>query len=136
MRTYRLLKTDFMCEPFICLIKKQKYVFALARFRAGSHSLEIERGRYTNPKTPAYLRLCSECHEVEDEIHFLITCKRYENERRHLFDSIIRIQADFEALDDQEKFVYLMRLENEQILTWIAKFIHDSMNKREIYYET
>jgi hypothetical protein len=38
----------------------------LARFRISAHKLEIERGRYTIPKTVVENRICE---AVEDEEH-------------------------------------------------------------------
>ena len=58
LRTYNQIKFEYKCEPYLNLIKIPKYRIAFSRFRAGSHSLEIERGRYTNPKTPVEDRLC------------------------------------------------------------------------------
>ena len=37
-----------------------------------SHTLEIERGRHTNPIMPIEQRLYDECHVLEDESHFLL----------------------------------------------------------------
>ena len=52
LRTYCLFKKNFEAESYLQLINKPQYLSAFARFRAGSHTLEIERGRYTNPRTP------------------------------------------------------------------------------------
>ena len=79
-----------MKEPYLTKIKKQKYLSSFSRFRAGSHALEIERGRYTNPRTPRAQRLCVNCNKVEDEIHFLIHCKLYENQRTSIFQNSLR----------------------------------------------
>ena len=105
-------------------------MIAFSRFRAGSHTIEIERGRYTIPRTPINERLCITCSEIEDEKHFLITCKLYQDERTTLFDKISKLYPIFSSLSDQQKFVYLMSNIEEQLLTWVAKFIHDSMHKR------
>jgi len=57
---------------------------ALARLRLSSHSLCIETGRWTKPKSiPRNIRFCSLCEDlVEDEYHFLFVCPRYEHLRR------------------------------------------------------
>ena len=132
LRTYSTFKNEFKPEPFLSLIKKPKYVTAFSRFRAGSHTLEVERGRYTNPRTPLHERLCNTCSEIEDEKHFLISCKLYQDERITLFDKICKLYPLFSLLNDQQKFVYLMSNIEEQLLTWVAKFIHDSMHKRAV----
>ena len=57
-------------EPYLYLVKESKYRIEISRLRASSHVLEIERGRYTRPKTPITERLCPFCNVVEDEQHF------------------------------------------------------------------
>ena len=127
---YTLIKSEFICESYLKQIKKTKYLIAFSRFRAGSHTLEIERGRYSNPKTPRDQRLCFVCGYIEDELHFLITCKLYENERLDLFNKIININPSFNDLSPKEKFVFMMTCDIPSILTWVAQFIHNSMLKR------
>ena len=119
-----------MKEPYLTKIKKQKYLSSFSRFRAGSHALEIERGRYTNPRTPRAQRLCVNCNKVEDEIHFLIHCKLYENQRTSLFQKINCVNPYYLDFEDKDKFIFLMTNNNPSILTWVAKFIHESMIKR------
>ena len=128
--TYKMIKSNFKKEPYLTQIKKHKYLRAFSRFRAGSHILEIERGRYTNPRTPRAQRLCVNCNQIEDEIHFLIHCKLYESERKALFQKINNIHPCYLNLIDKEKFIFLMTNDDPSILTWVAKFIHESMIKR------
>ena len=132
LRTYRIIKSDFRHEPYLSLIKKSKYLIAFARFRAGSHTLEIERGRYTNPRTPVEKRLCITCGEVEDEKHFLINCKLYHIDRIKLYENICNLDPHFLNMRDEEKFTHLMKNDNSQILTWTGKFIHDQMYQRSV----
>ena len=37
---------------------------------------------------------------------------------------------NFYTLNDHENFIFLMRSNDAQIITWMAKFIHPSMTKR------
>ena len=130
LRTYCLVKFQFKAEYYLEHIQKKKYLIAFTRFRVGSHTLEIERGRYSNPRIPINQRLCSKCVEVEDEIHFLLYCALYEKERIDLFNNIIEIYPKFVCLTPNERFQFLMTCSIPNILTWVAKFIHDSMLKR------
>ena len=52
IRTYSLHKREFCLEPYFDAVKDARYWSALTTLRASSHTLEIERGRYTVPKTP------------------------------------------------------------------------------------
>ena len=103
---------------------------AFIRFRTGSHTLEIERGRYTNPRTPIEDRLCIKCNEIEDEIHFLIQCTAYENERTELFRKITTVHGFFNTSSAKDTYIFLMTSDHPDILTWVAKFIYESMTKR------
>ena len=65
LRTYRLFKEGHEMEPYLYRVKESKYRIAISRLRASSHVLEIERGRYTRPKTPLTERLCPFCNVVK-----------------------------------------------------------------------
>ena len=134
LRTYRTYKNNFEPEPYLSLINKPKYLTAFARFRAGSHTLEIERGRYNNPRTPIEERLCVNCSHIEDEKHFLTQCISYSNERSKLYEKIAKLYPVFMNFCDDEKFIFLMKNTNAQILSWTSKFIHDSMLQRSVQH--
>ena len=75
LRSYSLCKHGLNLEPYLNSISDSPYRTALTRLRTSSHVLEIERGRYTVPKTAVGDRLCKICQQMEDEAHFLIDCK-------------------------------------------------------------
>ena len=62
LRTYNLFKKEFKWECYLNWVKNPKYRKALTKFRLSSHTLEIERGRHTNPTTPLEQRQCRICH--------------------------------------------------------------------------
>jgi hypothetical protein len=49
-------------------------------------SAAIEKGRYASPKIPVENRLCTSCDlgEIEDEYHFMMKCKLYDDLREEL----------------------------------------------------
>ena len=50
-------------------------------------------------------RFCDECrYEVEDEIHFLLHCTKYNSERIKLMDDINKIVPKFSSLTSVEQF--------------------------------
>ena len=60
-------------------------IFNLAKLRISNHQLEIEIGRYKKKVIDQRLRkTCNENGCVEDEFHFLMTCKAYQTERNFL----------------------------------------------------
>ena len=63
----------------------------MSQLRTSSHTLAIEYGRYTRPKTKIEDRKCSSCHIPEDERHFLIECNINQTERENLFSKLTHI---------------------------------------------
>ena len=57
-------------------------------FRISSHKLEIERGQYK--QLPVKDRLCKLCKSgaVEDEKHFIFSCKLYSSLRQTFFADV------------------------------------------------
>ena len=130
LRTYRLFKIGFGRESYLSLVKNSKYRAASSKFRTSCHSLEVKRGRYTNPITPLERRLCLVCSEIEDKIHFIMHCQRFETERLDVFGRVGNKFPVFCTLDETAKFIFLMQNSDAQLITWVAKFIHHSTNKR------
>lgn len=130
LRTYKTLKFDYTCEPYLLNVAKPKYRIAISKLRSSSHLLEVERGRHTKPKIILEKRNCSVCGTLEDEYHFLILCGSYENERRELFQKVKGIDVYFDSLSSMDKFVYLLTINSSRISTWVGKFIHEAMEKR------
>ena len=86
LRTYRLFKTTFELEPYLYLTKIIKHRVTVTRISC--HSLEIERGRYHKPTSiPARPCSCKDCECVEDGLHFVCVCPKYDllRECRRIF---------------------------------------------------
>ena len=120
-------------EPYLCLVKKHKYQQAIAKFRCSSHTLGIERGRHTNPKTPVADRKCLFCGVIEDEKHYLLNCCVNVTEREYFFHKISHIHDRFMGLNDEEKFLYTLTNRNPQCLTWFDEFVYRSFEKRNAH---
>jgi len=92
------------------LITNQKHWRAVAKRRAGNHNLRIETGRHSTPKLPEHLRICQYCssNEVENEVSTrLLSCNRYDTNRKSLRDDVISKYSDFDSLDAHNKIVIL-----------------------------
>lgn len=61
----------------------------ITRWRLSCHSLKIETGRYTRPKTNVEDRKCLVCEVVEDEHHTLFKCKAHRIIRSHYEDVLL-----------------------------------------------
>ena len=132
LRSYRLYKNEFSSECYLDYINVTKFRISLSKIRASSHDLEIERGRYTRPKTDPKQRLCAWCLEVEDEEHFITRCQINAQERHILYTKIGSKHPEFQNISNHEQFIFLMSCKDRQILTWLGKFLHKSFNIRNV----
>ena len=120
-------------ETYLDAIKNYEYRVAMLQLRTSSHTLAIEYGRYTRPTTKIEDRNCSFCHILEDERYFLIDCYFNQAERENLFSKLTRIAPNFIHMTDEEKFIFLMCNKDQQIPTWVGKFIYKSFKDRAEY---
>ena len=95
-----------------------------------NHSLLIEKGRHL--KLERSERKCPFCKiEIEDEQHFLTKCPAYTAERTHLEKVANSSCKNFSALNENQKFIYLMSNDDYVVIKSLAKFIFESFDKRE-----
>ena len=92
----------------LTFVKNSSHRRLLCQFRTSSHKLSIESGRYQNISRQQ--RLCEYCNsnEVEDEHHFSISCKYYEQQRNDFHDilqNIFNIQANLQSTDYLQKIM-------------------------------
>ena len=130
LHTYNFYKDKFKCEDYLDLVQYPKYRTALSKFRTSSHTLAIERGRHTNPKTPLEKCICRTCNELDNEIHFLVDCQMFSNERRVLFTKNHEKILKFLNINKLCKFTFLLKSTDPQICTWTSKFIYNSFKKQ------
>ena len=92
LRTYIKFKADFQFEKYL-YINSSVIRTAITQFRVSSHHLEIEKGRHHKPKPiPKENRKCLKCDndDVEDEIHFILHCTKYQEPRAKLFSALAK----------------------------------------------
>ena len=129
---YIQFKTYPKFENYLSLITNRKHRVSYTKYRLSDHRLNIEQGRHKTPRTPRELRICPLCKVgVEDEIHFSINCTTY-TDRNDLFHSITENHAkNFENLNPQQKFVFLMSQENDSLTKKLVNKISTWSSKRE-----
>ena len=133
LELYQNIKNGFHFETYLDLVKDSRYRNAITKIRSSSHPLEIERGRYTKPKTPRSNRLCSRCKVIEDERHFILDCTLYKEERHIFLGEVSNKNPMFPALTVEEKNGYLLASKDAQIFTWLGKFLYHIFDKRNKY---
>ena len=111
-----------------------RYRIAMTKLRSNSHALEVERGRYTKPKTNICERLYPVCNVIEDDINFLANCKLYDAERTHFLSKVTAKIQNLHELNDADKFILLMSSKDKIFLVWTGKFIYKCFNIRSRFY--
>ena len=123
-------KTEFKTESYLDCISVPRFRIALSKLSSSSHSLEIEKERYVRPNKDVDERVCLLCNVRDDEIHFVTNCCINETERLVLSRKLDTTDLEFALLSDRNIFVYSMGNRNENVMTWFAKFVHDSFPVR------
>ena len=77
-------------------------------------------------------RVCEVCKEqVEDEIHFLIKCPCYKEQRVTLFNKLEKEFKNFRNLNDENKFIWLLSSEDKIVIMAVYKLLSDLFEKRK-----
>jgi hypothetical protein len=120
LRTYRTLKSELKCEPYLLQSDGEKSVYDLFKLRCGTNTLRIETGRHERVlndqgkkvKMPENLRKCLLCLDgVESEAHFLLDCPAFKPQRDYCFKQLESVLNE-EGL----KFNHLNRQQRVQLL--------------------
>ena len=130
LRTYKLFKRNHGREQYL-KIMNCNHRRSLAKLRTSTHSLEIEMGRRRN--IPSENRLCRQCNlgKVEDELHLVVECPLYEDERKALYDVVEKAcPTHFVSHNHEQKFLYIMSSEDSLVYNALAKFVYSAMSKR------
>lgn len=90
LRTYRYFKKNLRLENYLSS-SNLKGRMLMTAIRTGTNKLLIERGRWC--KKTVMDRVCNNCNlnQVENEVHFLILCPKYEDLRKKLYEKIAQI---------------------------------------------
>ena len=125
-------KTRINLESYLFQNLNLKHKIAISRFRLSSHLLMIERGRHMRPKLERNERFCYFCNNtVENEEHFLLICPLYSPQRKTL-ETFCRESCNrYDSLNSEQKFIFIMSNESNDILKILGKFTFDSMGLRE-----
>ena len=121
MKTLVKYKLDLYAQ-FKSLLEQEKhlacidiFVFrkAMSLFRCSCHSLIIEK-RSLSKQNSREDRLCTECQVLDDEIHALMFCTKYGQQRKHYLP---------EAVNKKHNFIQILQSKNYFTIQNLAKFI-------------
>ena len=106
----------------------------IAKLRISAHKLRIETDRFSNKHTyiPPELRLCLNCESnvTEDELHFVIECKKYQQLRNELFRKCMLYNKYFVDYSNDNKFMWIMLNENLGQLNNFGEYINGALRLR------
>lgn len=122
LRTYLVIKKKFGLETYLEEIHDKDIRKCISSLRISTHRLRIERGRYIGEHLDQ--RLCTVCNAVEDEVHFLCQCRKYDTLRKTMFESIYGNNCS-SSTDSDAVFYDLMTSQNTNTLKAVGKFIRD-----------
>ena len=106
---------------------------AICKLRLSAHNLLIETGRYVKPKSMLRPeRICKHCNlnQIENEFHFLSQCSLFEPERKKLYDHIHPLNSNFMSLCKNDKALWLLSQEDNNILSALGIYINCCFEKR------
>ena len=120
----------FQLQPYLEKINVVKFQKAVSRLRVASHRLEIEAGRWARPnRIPINDRICRVCNMLEDEYHFVIECRLYEELRNK------HIPKYYWLKPSMLKFVQLMKSDKVKLIRNVSQYIFHAFKLRsEIMY--
>ena len=120
LRTYRSYKTVFGCENYVLLNLDKNEHSVLCQLRFGILPLRIETGRYVGePPNARLCRLC-ESNSIENEVHFLFECERYNVLRQNTLGAILNNDT-FPGLTIDQKISCLMQNHTRKIAKYTVK---------------
>ena len=93
----------------------------------------IEKGRHAKPnKIIREERFCYFCKDkIEDEEHFLISCPFYTRERETMENKCNKICTRYQHFTNEQKFIFIMSNENDEIINSLSKFVYNASIMRE-----
>ena len=133
LRSYRKFKSEFGIEDYLFKCTNVNSRKRLSRFRLSSHNLRIETDRYVTPRIPPELRTCKYCDldKTEDEIHFVIECKKYDELRQTFFRNINTKYAYFADMQKELQFIWLLGHKEYEIINSLGHFLNECFKLRE-----
>ena len=83
----------------------------------------MEKGRYKG--IPFEKRICDHCSsgQVEDELHFLFECSKFDNIRLSFITQINKMCPNFKTLQKKDKFVWILSNEDEKLCSLLAETV-------------
>lgn len=98
---YSSLNSNFniTCEEYLMSVKNFQHRSTLTKIRTSAHRLAIETGRYLRQDREDRVCVLCDSGAVEDETHFLMSCRVFDEERALLFDGLAGAGVTSSSID-------------------------------------
>ena len=123
-------KKESTLERYLDLIPAVEQRSALTKLRTSLHNLEIKQGRYVTSRLRPGQRLCGTYHVIDDGMHFVTKSRNNACKHKSFFLEDLIFYPDFITLGDKNKFVYLVKGQDQRALRWLGKLLYNSFNIR------
>ena len=132
LRTFNMFKDFTSDSPHIFKPLSFMQRKTLSKFRLGLLHLRIETARFVRPRIPPEQRLCLVCNngDIQNELHFLLICNKFDKFRQKLFNHIPDLN-EFFTLGLDEKINFLVN--NPIIVKQTPIFIVDTFEYRSTF---
>ena len=135
LRRYRSFKTQLALEGYLLSEKEKLGRYLLTSLRVGTNKLRIETGRWKRPIEPRQERVCTQCGngEVEDEEHFLLQCRKYQQLRVEMMqNNYTRRQTRVVDLSFDQQLQFLLRNEKKpsSVSEAVKMYVRKAMRMR------
>ena len=81
-------------------------------------------------KTPIEDRTCDYCQTVENEFHYVLICEKFSTPRKILLEEMSKIFVNFNDLNPEEKFIFLMKCQDFDTISLMRNFIAETIARR------
>ena len=111
LRSYRYFKTELKLENYLSTSTFFRGRVLMTAIRSGTNKLRIDVGR--REKKQEILRVCEQCDlgHVENEVHLVILCPKYNSLRESLFQEIEKVSSSkwrLKELGGHDRFLILV----------------------------
>ena len=142
LRTYRMVKSNTKYETYLDTNLPKNKIAEYTKFRLSAHTLNIEKARHIkykdknntelNNKQKFEARKCKLCYnnEDEDEIHFLLNCKKHKLYRDEYLTKIFSTNKNIQILSQQQLFIWILSNEDKYINTLTINYVFDINTNR------
>ena len=134
LQFFRESKTKFIISNYLTILTNRKERSLFSKLRLGVLDLEIEVGRrgVGVPREERFCKLCN-CGQVEDEAHFLFTCRSTEQNRQTSFIPLEQKLPEIAHVSHLDKLMYLYfneELDSEELFL-TSSFLSKIKNSRD-----